>query len=62
MVTRGEPAPFYCHPDERDEHSTQTMVDIVSRYIAGHYPGVATKPSIVEPCMYCVSQNKKLKF
>ncbi len=55
MGTRGEPAPYYCHPDERDHFSNADLLAVMQKYSCDHMPGLANEHSIVEGCMYTVS-------
>ena len=54
MISRGEPAPEYCHPDHRDKTKTKHIADIVKRYVTECLPGVHPEYSIVEPYIYTV--------
>ena len=48
----GEPL---ANPDERDRQKNQEDIEIISRYITEHMPGLENKPAIVESCLYTVS-------
>ena len=45
-------------PDNRDCGSV-TKMKLTSTFISSYFKGVATTPSIVEPCMYTVSDWKQ---
>ena len=55
MMSRGEPAPEYCHPDDRDKCSRDEVARIIKDYVKTRLPGVDPDPSIIEPCIYTVS-------
>ena len=42
------------HPDLRDSSGSGNGTKLISDFIGKHFKGVATRPSIVEPCMYTV--------
>ena len=53
---------MWTDPEERDVVPGPITVSSVARYISSTFKGVASQPSIVEYCMYTVSQTHKFIF
>ncbi|XP_035240148.1 peroxisomal sarcosine oxidase [Anguilla anguilla] len=44
-------------PDERDRQTDRGDIDVLSRYIARHFPGLVPTPAVVESCMYTLTPD-----
>ncbi|KAJ8403923.1 hypothetical protein AAFF_G00347910 [Aldrovandia affinis] len=44
-------------PDDRDRQMDRGDIDILSRYITRHFPGLVPVPAVLESCMYTVTPD-----
>ncbi|KAG7235162.1 hypothetical protein INR49_003148 [Caranx melampygus] len=42
-------------PDQRDQQTDRSDIDILQRYVARCLPGLLPQPAVVESCMYTVT-------
>ncbi|KAK3091293.1 hypothetical protein FSP39_018701 [Pinctada imbricata] len=45
-------------PDTRDFSDQSLVINLMSSYVAEHFPGLIPRPSIVESCMYTISPDR----
>ncbi|KAJ8280868.1 hypothetical protein GJAV_G00060190 [Gymnothorax javanicus] len=46
------------NPDDRDKQTDRSDIDILSRYISRHLPGLEPVPAVVESCMYTITPDR----
>ena len=58
IVSRGEPATQYVHPDRRAYGDNTGLIDILKKFIKENTSGVEDTPALVESCMYTMTPDQ----